>query len=55
MNFWATKDDGMPRNKIEAVAALMKKIGSIKPDKEPVSYDKFVDASVWKDANAMVK
>ncbi|MGB6998828.1 MAG: hypothetical protein WBD96_14845, partial [Pseudolabrys sp.] len=55
IDFWAAKDDGMPRNKIEAVAALMKKIGSINPDKEPVSYDKFVDASVWKDANAMVK
>ena len=54
-DFWAAKDDGIPRNKIEAVAALMKKIGSIKPDKEAVSYDKFVDASVWKDANAMVK
>lgn len=55
IDFWATKDDGMPKNKIEAVAALMKKIGSINPDKEPVSYDKFVDGSVWKDANAMVK
>ncbi len=29
----------MPRNKLEATAALMKKIGSIKPDKEPVTYD----------------
>ena len=55
INFWAAKDDGMPKNKIEAVAALMKKIGSIKPDKQPVSYDQFVDGSVWKDANAMVK
>ena len=55
IDFWAAKDDGLPRNKIEAVAALMKKIGSIKPDKEPVTYDKFVDGSVWKDANAMVK
>src|SRR5664279_5072788 len=55
MDFWATKDDGMPRAKIEAVAALMKKIGSIKPDKEPVGYDVLVDGSVWKDANAMVK
>ena len=55
IDFWAAKDDGMPRNKIEAVAALMKKIGSIKPDKEPVSYDAFVDGSVWKDANATVK
>jgi NitT/TauT family transport system substrate-binding protein len=55
IGFWATTDDGMPRKKIEAVAALMKKIGAIKPDKEPVAFDKFVDASVWKDANAMVK
>lgn len=55
IDFWAAKDDGLPRKKIEAVAALMKKIGAIKPDKEPVSYDHFVDQSVWKDANAMVK
>ena len=55
IDFWAAKDDGLPRKKIEAVAALMKKIGAIKPDKEPVSYDNFVDGSVWKDANAMVK
>jgi hypothetical protein len=45
----------MPRAKIEAVATLMKKIGAIKADKQPVSFDKFVDQSVWKDANAMVK
>lgn len=55
VDFWATKDDGLPRNKIEATAALMKKIGAINPGKEPVSYDNLVDPSVWKDANAMVK
>ncbi|MEP7031898.1 MAG: hypothetical protein ABI830_13265, partial [Pseudolabrys sp.] len=55
VDFWATKDDGMPRNKIEATANLMKKIGAIKPDKEPVKYETLVDSSVWKDANAMVK
>jgi len=55
IDFWAAKDDGMPKAKIDAVAALMKKIGSIKADKEPVSYEKFVDPTVWKDANAMVK
>ena len=53
--FWATKDDGMPQKKIEAVASLMKKIGAIKPDKEPVKYADFIDPSVWKDANALVK
>jgi ABC-type nitrate/sulfonate/bicarbonate transport system substrate-binding protein len=55
ISFWAAKDDGLPKDKINAVSALMKKIGAIKPDKEAVTYDKFVDASVWKDANAMVK
>jgi NitT/TauT family transport system substrate-binding protein len=55
IDFWALKDDGLPRNRLEATAALMKKIGAIKPDKEPVTYDKLVDPSVWKDANKMVK
>ena len=55
IDFWAAKDDGMPQKKIEAVASLMKKIGSIKADKEAVTYANFVDGSVWKDANAMVK
>jgi ABC-type nitrate/sulfonate/bicarbonate transport system substrate-binding protein len=54
-DFWAINDDGLPRDKIEATAALMKKIGGINPDKEPVAYDNFVDGSVWKYANAMVK
>ena len=39
IDFWAVKDDGLPRNKIEAVAAQMKKIGAIKADKEPVTYE----------------
>jgi len=55
IDFWAAKDDGLPRNKLEATAKLMKKIGAIKPDKEPVTYENLVDTSVWKDANAMVK
>ena len=55
MKFWAINDDGMPRKKIEAVAALMKKIGAITADKQPVSFDDFVDTTVWKDANAAVK
>ncbi len=55
IDFWAAKDDGLPRKKLEAVAKLMKKIGAIKPDKTPVTYDQLVDTTVWKDANAMVK
>ncbi len=55
INFWAQTDDGLPKDKLEATAKLMKKIGAIKPDKEPVSYAQLVDPSVWKDANAMAK
>ncbi|HZP71366.1 MAG TPA: ABC transporter substrate-binding protein [Pseudolabrys sp.] len=55
IEFWAAKDDGLPRSKLEATAKLMKKIGAIKPDKEPVTFENLVDTSVWKDANAMVK
>jgi ABC-type nitrate/sulfonate/bicarbonate transport system substrate-binding protein len=55
IDFWAAKDDGLPRAKLEATAKLMKKVGGIKADKEPVTYDRLVDPSIWKDANAMVK
>jgi NitT/TauT family transport system substrate-binding protein len=55
IDFLAAKDDGLPRNKLEATAALMKKIGSINPDKQPVTYENLVDGSIWNDANAMVK
>ncbi len=54
-DIWAIKDDGLPKGKIDAVSQLMKKIGAIKPEKDAVTYEKFVDASIWKDASATVK
>lgn len=54
IDFWPTDSDGMDRKKIAAVAALMKKIGAVKPDKQPVAYDKLVDPSIFKDASAIV-
>jgi hypothetical protein len=32
-----------------------KELGGIKPGKAPVSYERLVDRTVWKDASAMVK
>jgi ABC-type nitrate/sulfonate/bicarbonate transport system substrate-binding protein len=55
IGFWPYEDDGLERKKMEAVIELMKKVGGIQPGKEAVAYDKLVDLSVWKDANAMVK
>ncbi len=54
IDYWPVADDGLDRKRLENLIAVMKKIGGIKPDKEPVKYDRLVDQSVWRDAKAMV-
>ncbi len=54
IGFWPAKDDGLDRTKLEAVIAGQVKSGGIRPDKKPVTYQRLVDASVWRDAAAMV-
>ena len=55
IGFWSHEDDGLDQAKLEAVIALMKKIGSIQPGKEVVAYDHLVDRTVWRDAMALLK
>jgi len=55
MGLWPVGQDGLPRENLESVVTVEKELGSIKPGKTPVAYDKLVDRSVWKDAEAMVK
>jgi len=55
LGFWAVDNDGLERKKLEAVTALQQKVGGITAGKEPVSYERLVDQSIWRDANAMVK
>ncbi len=54
IDYWPVADDGLDRKRLETLIGVMKKIGGIKPDKEPVKYDRLVDQSVWRDAKAMV-
>jgi NitT/TauT family transport system substrate-binding protein len=54
IGFWAVNDDGMPKKNLEAVTHTLAKIGNIKPGKTPPSYDRLVDPSVWRDAEALV-
>jgi NitT/TauT family transport system substrate-binding protein len=54
IDYWPAADDGLDRKRLESLIAVMKKTGGIKPDKEPVTYDRLVDQSVWRDAKAMV-
>ncbi len=55
MEFWPVGHDGLTKANLESVIAVEKEIGGIKPGKEPVSYARLVDQTVWKDANSLVK
>ncbi len=55
IEFWPAGHDGLAKANLEKVIAVEKEIGGIKPGKQPVNYDRLVDRSVWKDANALVK
>lgn len=55
MDFWPKDHDGLARKNIEVLGKVMVKVGNIKEGKQPAPYERIVDTSVWKDANAMVK
>lgn len=55
IDYWPVKDDGLDRNRLEGLIKVLKKTGGILADKEPVTYDRLVDQSVWNDAVAMTK
>jgi len=55
MEFWPVGHDGLTKANLESVIAVEMEIGGIKPGKEPVSYARLVDQTVWKDANSLVK
>jgi NitT/TauT family transport system substrate-binding protein len=54
IDYWPAQDDGLDRKRMESLIAVLKKTGGIKADKEPVTYDRLTDQSVWRDAKAMV-
>jgi ABC-type nitrate/sulfonate/bicarbonate transport system substrate-binding protein len=54
IDYWPADDDGLDRAKLEAVIATQVKTGAIKPGRTPVTYDRLVDRSVWRDAAALL-
>ena len=55
ISFWPVGNDGLTQKNLEAVVATEKEIGGIKPGKTPVTYDRLVDRSIWKDASARAR
>jgi NitT/TauT family transport system substrate-binding protein len=55
LEFWPQGKDGLTKKNFEVLGQVMKKVGNIKPDKEPAPYERLVDVTIWRDANAMVK
>jgi ABC-type nitrate/sulfonate/bicarbonate transport system substrate-binding protein len=54
IDYWPVSDDGLDKKRLEALIGVMKKAGGIKPENQPVAYDRLVDQSVWRDANKLV-
>jgi len=50
---WPSDNDGMPEKALEAYTAGQVKAGAIKEGTAP-SYQRLVDPSIWRDANALV-
>jgi NitT/TauT family transport system substrate-binding protein len=55
IEFWPVGKDGLARANIDNVIKVEQQMGGIKPGKTPVTYERLVDGSVWKDANARLK
>jgi NitT/TauT family transport system substrate-binding protein len=55
MEFWPDGHPGLTPRNLESVIEKQVAIGGIRPDKKPVTVDRLVDASLWRDALALTK
>ena len=52
---WTVDTDGLDAKRLQAVIDEQVKVGSITPGKEPVKLGRLIDASLWRDAQALLK
>lgn len=52
---WAQTDDGMDPAKVAKFIQVQEKAGGILPGKTPPTAEQLIDASIWRDANALVE
>jgi NitT/TauT family transport system substrate-binding protein len=51
---WAIDSDGMDKGNLEKFIDLQNKVGNIQPGKIAPTYERLVDPTIWRDANALV-
>jgi NitT/TauT family transport system substrate-binding protein len=54
MEFWPRNGPGLGRKNIEGVIEVQKRVGGIKPDSTPVTYERMVDTSLYEEALKLV-
>lgn len=50
MEFWPLSGSGLDKKTIDAVIDTQKKVGGIRPDKTPVTYERYVSLGIYEDA-----
>jgi NitT/TauT family transport system substrate-binding protein len=54
MGFWPRGSSGVPQQNIEAVVAVQKRVGGIRPEATAPTYDRMVDKSIYEEAAKLV-
>jgi ABC-type nitrate/sulfonate/bicarbonate transport system substrate-binding protein len=54
IDYWTADSDGLDRKRFENMRGVVQKTGGIQPGKEPASYDRLTDGTVFRDALALV-
>jgi NitT/TauT family transport system substrate-binding protein len=55
MEFWPKSGPGLSKDKIDEVIATQKKVGGIRPDKTPVTYERFANLGLYEEAAKLVQ
>ncbi len=50
MQFWPVSGPGLDKKDIDAVIETQKKVGGIRPDKTPVTFERYADLALYEDA-----
>jgi NitT/TauT family transport system substrate-binding protein len=55
MDFWPKSSHGLSQKNIEAIVDVQKRVGGIRPESTPVTYERFANTSLYDDAVKLVR